>query len=166
MKKHMVLLPLMLMCALVASGCREAPRIKKGDRLPSITLDDIDGGNVIVPDELGGQVNVLLFWHEGCQYCKEGMPATEGLYRKYAGKGFEFVAIQVGGSRETSVELVREHGLTFPMLYDRESVVLKEYGIFGTPTMFFADGQGILKEKILGDLDARTLEEMVLEKLR
>jgi thiol-disulfide isomerase/thioredoxin len=118
-----------------------------------------------VPDGLEGKVVVLLFWHEGCHYCKEGMPATEELYRKYGERGFEFAAVQVGGSQKTGRDLVSEHGLTFPMLYDRESTVLEEYRIFGTPTMFFMDGQGRLTEKILGDLDARALEEMVLEKL-
>ena len=93
------------------------------------------------------------------------MPEIESLYERIKGKGFQFVAIQIGGSASASEEFKKRFGITFPMLHDEKSAIINLYGIAGVPTMFLVDRQGAVQEKILGGLDGAALEELVSKRL-
>ena len=146
-------------------GCSKGPAVKIGQRAPDIRLMALDGKSVSIPGDLKGEVVVMLFWAEGCAYCEKDMPNIEAAYRDLKGQGMEFVAVQVGGSPETSARMLEDNGITFRMLHDPHSIVRKKFGIKAVPTMFFLDSQGRITEKILGGLNSSLLRELVMEKL-
>ena len=146
-------------------GCSKGPVVKIGERAPDIRLSALDGTKVSIPGDLKGEVVVMLFWAEGCSYCEKDMPNIEAAYKDLKDQGLEFVAVQVGGSPDTSVRMLEQNGITFSMLHDPRSIVRKKFGIKAVPTMFFLDSQGRITEKILGGLNPRMLREIVLEKL-
>ncbi|MBI5222801.1 redoxin domain-containing protein, partial [Candidatus Micrarchaeota archaeon] len=47
--------------------------------------------------------------------------------------------------------------LTFPILIDKGMSVTKLYKVFATPTSFFIDKNGVMKEKVLGELSEETI---------
>ncbi len=164
MKFMAVALALFVMTVL--SGCEHAkPPLKIGDPLPALTLPSIDGFQMELPAAIKGKVTVILFWEEGCRYCERGMPDIVSVYDKLKDKGFQFVAIQIGGSPGASEEFKKRFGITFPMLHDPKSAIIDLYGIAGVPTMFLVDKAGIVQEKILGGLDGPGIEELVKPRL-
>lgn len=159
---------LIVMCLIAVLGCdtQKAPVVKIGAPLPAASLPSLDGAMVELPATMKGKVIVLLFWAEGCKYCERGMPEIEAMYERLKAQGYEFVTVQVGGGRSASEELQKKFGLTFRMLYDSKSDIIKPYGIAGVPTMFVVDRQGAVREKVLGGLEAATLQELVQKYLK
>ena len=161
----LLLLSLSLVLLYGLYGCSKGSAVKIGERAPDISLMALDGTEVSIPADLKGEVVVILFWAEGCSYCEKDMPNIEAAYKDLKGQGLEFVAVQVGGSPETSALMLEKNSITFSMLHDPRSIVRKKFGIKAVPTMFFLDSQGRITEKILGGLNSRMLREIVLEKL-
>ena len=52
-------------------------------------------------------------------------------------------------------------GLTFPLLIDENRDATKKYKVFGVPTSFLIDKEGIIRERFFGDLSNVELEKMV-----
>ena len=149
------------------SGCQgqKGPALSKGSPLPAVSLPATDGRSLSIPGDIKGKLTVLLFWGQGCSYCRKEMPLIEPLYRKYRDRGFSFVAILIGPGMEASIDMKAEMGLSFPMAVDESGSLRKLYGIAAVPTMFVLDEQGNLRERVLGGLGARDLEKMIQEGL-
>lgn len=155
-----------LMFTIPLGGCenKKAPRVRSGQVLPSVSLPDTLGNTVTIPSGLeGDRINVILFWSQGCVYCKKEMPLIQPLYQKYREKGFSFVAIHMGKGLEASREMKADMGLGFTMLVDEKASLKKLYGVMAVPTMFVLDGKGVVMEKVLGGLGAQDIEKMIQE---
>jgi len=148
-------------------GCdrKKGPTLRKGSPLPSVSLPDTEGNTIDIPGNFRGKLTVILFWSQGCHYCKKEMPFIEPLYAKYSARGFSFVAVHMGPGMEAAKAMKTDMGLSFPLVIDEKSSLRKLYGIVTVPTMFVLDESGLLSEKILGGLGARDIEKMLEESL-
>lgn len=162
-----ITMTVLLLASALASGCQgsKGPTVSKGSVLPGISLPATDGRQLNIPGDMKGDLTVLLFWSQGCHYCKKEMPLIEPLYRKYRERGFSFVAIHMGPGMEASREMKEEMGLSFPIAVDESSSLGKRYGIVSVPTMFVLDRNGIVLEKVLGGLGAGDLEKLIKENI-
>jgi hypothetical protein len=63
------------------------------------------------------------------------MPSLERLYREYRDRGLRAVAISIddGGQVDLINEFVSEHGLTFDVLHDPKSAIMRQYPVRGVP---------------------------------
>jgi peroxiredoxin len=157
----------LLLASVLAAGCqvRKGPTVSKVAARPVISLPSTDGKSINIPGDMKGNLTVLLFWSQGCPYCKKEMPLIEPLFKKYRHRGFSFVAVHMGDGMEASRSIKRDMGLTFPIVVDEKSSLRKLYGIVSVPTMFVLDGNGIVREKVLGGLGAGDLEKMIEERI-
>jgi cytochrome c biogenesis protein CcmG/thiol:disulfide interchange protein DsbE len=62
------------------------------------------------------------------------------------------LGIAVEDGRAAVTEYVKEVKLIFPIALDLNSTVKRSYRIFGPPATFFIDGQGILRDVVLGPI--------------
>ena len=53
---------------------------------------------------------------------------------------------------------LRRHDLSLPILLDLEALVTQSYVVRATPTYFFIDREGILRDVIVGSPDPRVLQ--------
>jgi len=148
-------------------GChdKKGPTLRKGSSLPSVSLPDTGGGTIDIPGDVMGKLTVILFWSQGCPYCKKEMPFIEPLYAKYRGRGFSFVAVHLGPGMDAAAGMKADMELSFPIVVDERAILRKLYGIVSVPTMFVLEEDGLLSEKILGGLGARDIEKMLEERL-
>ena len=166
--KHLLLIITVITFALVIlTGCtsdKKGPTLKRGERVPDINFVSTDGGaSYSLPAETAGKLTVILFWSEGCPYCKKEMPFIQPVYEKYRDSGFEFVAVHAGPGMEASVAMKKSMGLTFPMVVDKDFRSKKAYGVRAVPSMYVLDAEGRLKERILGGLGAADIEKLIIE---
>jgi peroxiredoxin len=95
------------------------------------------------------------------------MPAMQRLYQDYQELGFEILAVNstVQDRPDQARAFTEELGLTFPILYDSEGDVTRQYQVRALPTSFFIDPQGIIQEVVVGGPMAEALLRVRAERL-
>jgi peroxiredoxin len=132
-----------------------------GGPAPEIALPDLQGQEVKLSD-LRGKVVLVNFWATWCKPCKEEMPAMQAAYDKLRDKGFVVLAVNELEDVKRVAEHIQTHGHTFPVVMDHNNRVANRYGVVGLPASFLVDPQGIVRERISGNLlTEQTITEMV-----
>jgi len=137
---------------------QEAPELEGdiGDR--HVTLSDLDGRPIRLAD-LRGRPVWLNFWASWCPPCQAETPVLREVYERHKGEGLALVAVAV---QETTVEdvraYVRTYGLEYTIGFDATSAIFHTYRVFGLPTQFFIDREGIIRSVVLGPVDVTLAE--------
>ena len=140
------------------SGCAEKSVPKIGETPPAISCNDVNGEYIDL-NRLKGNVVVIYFWSSSC--CGERLKQLEPWFSLNKYNGLSILAVNVGDD-ENSVRLfARNYGLTLTMLTDEHVMISRQYGIIGFPTIFILDRNGVIRNKIVGDIDAAHLFKLV-----
>ena len=139
-------------CALAAVPCPEDAR-----RTPACRIDD--AGAIRVCD-LFGRPLVISFWFTKSGDCVAQQDVVEAVHRRYRDR-VGFLSLDIHDDREDVRELVREHGWTMPVGYDRDGAVGSLYRVGGCPTFAYAYPGGTLQSASAGELTAAELEARV-----
>ena len=120
---------------------------------PDFALQDLDGRTLQLADYRGKLV-FLNVWATWCPPCREEMPSMESLHRRMQGTDFVMLAVSQDEDGSAVVKpFVRQMGLTFPVLLDRQGVVSQRYGVTGYPETFIIDRDGRVIQHIIGPED-------------
>jgi peroxiredoxin len=157
--KGCLLSALVLATLLLCTGCDEKKGVKIGDNPPAISDNDIHGEFVSLA-QLKGKIVIVYFWTNSC--CGDSLKELEPIYSRNKYKGLEILAINEMDSRKDVESYALNNRLTFTMLTDEHSMLFKQYKVLGFPTVFILDRSGIVREKILGDVQIAKLEKLVL----
>ena len=141
-------------------GCEKKPPLKIGDNAPVISGNDIHGEPVGL-DRFKGKIVVIFFWTNSC--CGDKLKLLEPLFRQYKDKGLAILAVNEGNSKEEVETYTKTNDLTFVMQTDEYAITSKRYGIIGFPTIFILDKNGIIRKKILGDIQTEQLQKLILQ---
>jgi peroxiredoxin len=106
-----------------------------------------------------GKPLVLNFFASWCDPCREEMPLINELATKGVKHGYSVLGIAVEDTRAAVTEYVKEAKLVFPIALDLNSTVKRSYRIFGPPATFFIDGQGVIRDVVLGPISAERARE-------
>ena len=63
-------------------------------------------------------------------------------------------------------QFMQTNNLSFPVLLDIDGSVALDYSVFGIPTTFFIDGNGIIKDKKLGPFNSTAEIESSISKIQ
>jgi peroxiredoxin len=122
-----------------------------GGPAPEIALPDLQGQEVKLSD-FRGKVVLVNFWATWCKPCKEEMPAMQAAYDKLRDRGFVVLAVNELEDVKRVAEHIQTHGHTFLVVMDHNNRVANRYGVVGLPASFIIDPQGIVRERISGNL--------------
>ncbi|HEU4706784.1 MAG TPA: TlpA disulfide reductase family protein [Solirubrobacterales bacterium] len=103
---------------------------------------------------------VISFWFEKGGGCVEQQDVVQRLDRRYRGR-VGFLSLDIRDDRDALRELIRRHGWTMPVGYDRDGAVGGLYGVGGCPTFAYVYPGGTLQSASIGDLTATQLGERV-----
>ncbi|MFZ6018588.1 MAG: TlpA family protein disulfide reductase [Chloroflexota bacterium] len=144
---------------LTAQRERQIPQ--SGQKFPDFSLESLDGEKITF-SELVGKPIVVNFWATWCDPCKEEMPLFEAIYRENSG----IVMLGVNYNEPANIirRFVEERGITFPVLLDADGKIAERFQVFGFPTTYFIDRDGILRSTHVGQLDEQILSSY-LEKI-
>ena len=149
---------------LAGKNARKYPRIVKeiaryaqldktaaGQPFADFTIEggNPDGTPVKFSDYVGQGKYVLVdFWASWCGPCKAEMPNLKNVYEKYKGDQFELVGVAVWDKREDTEKAISELGITWPVIYDAQTLPTDIYGINGIPhiILFGPDGTILARE--------------------
>lgn len=139
-------------------GDKEKP-LDVGDMALDFTLTDLDGQVVSLSDYKGKAI-MLNFWGTFCPPCVTEMPLFQDYYEDYEEEGLVVLGVNLNEPPVTVRRFVKEYGLTFPILLDKD-VVRKQYGVRQYPTTFFIDRDGVIQRKVDMLIIERTLKPLV-----
>ncbi len=144
-----VILPIILTCALLITGCSAPSGARVGEPAPDFQLKDLDGQSTSLSNFRDKPV-LINFWATRCPECLAEMPYLQQVYEERSDEGLVVLAINIGDSPSEVKEFLQTHNLSLPVLLDTEENVARKYNITGIPTSFFIDGDGIIRQKIIG----------------
>jgi peroxiredoxin len=120
---------------------------------PDFTLHDLTGKKVRLRD-FKGKAIILNFWSTSCSPCVAEIPALNALYHDLKASGLVVIGISVDPAEKTVREFVERKHIEYPVLMDTsQEIYFDEYGLFGLPVNILIDRSGMIKEKLIGQID-------------
>ena len=129
---------------------------------PAVAFDlkSLDG-KLLNLETFHGKPLVLNFFASWCDPCRDEMPLINELASQGKKDGYSVLGVAVEDSRAAVSEFAKESQLAFPIALDLNNTVKRAYRIFGPPATFFIDGQGVLRDVVLGPVTReRALEAL------
>lgn len=124
----------MLLATVAVAGSNSGPA-------PDFSLQSLDGSTVRLSD-LKGQVVLINFWATWCAPCREEMPLLDAIYQKYNRLGVELLGINVEDDASGARKYLNETPVTFPILFDPDGRVSKQYQVKAMPSTILVDRHG------------------------
>ena len=125
----------------------------------------IDVAGAIRVCDLFGEPLVISFWFTKGGGCADQQDVVQQAFERYRGR-VGFLSLDIRDDRDTLRELIRRHGWTMPVGYDRDGAVGSLYGVGGCPTFAYVYPGGTLQSASIGDLTVTQLNghvEQLLE---
>jgi len=118
---------------------------------PDYRLVDVDGNKQQL-SSLRGKVVLINFWATWCPPCRRELPSMQRLADALAGEAFVMHAIDTGEDETEIMPFIFSTGieLRYPILLDRDSVVLKSWPVVALPTSFVVDPEGRIVYRAVG----------------
>lgn len=114
------------------------------DPAPDFTLTSSTGENVRLAEQRG-QVVMLNFWASWCGPCRKEMPLLDEMSKRYSAAGFVLYGVNVEEDNTDAKKLIKELGVSFPILYDTESKASSLYNVDAMPTTVVIDKKGEIR---------------------
>jgi len=111
---------------------------------PDFTLKSATGANLKL-SEFRGEVVLLNFWASWCGPCRQEMPLLSELHEQYRDLGFTVLGVNVEEDTRKARKLLEDAPVSFPVLFDSESVVSREYDVIAMPSTILVDRNGRLR---------------------
>lgn len=111
---------------------------------PDFILKSNSGKNIRLED-LRGQVVMLNFWASWCGPCRQEMPLLDELYKRYGRAGFTLLGVNVDTNPADADRYLKKVQVSFPVLYDTQSVAAKAYDVSAMPTTIMIGRDGKMR---------------------
>jgi peroxiredoxin len=95
------------------------------------------------------------------------MPAMNTVYQKFRDQGLVVLGVNTTfQDDETSARAaIRDWGLTFPIVFDRDGKTSHQYRVEAMPTTFFIGRDGVIRDIVFGGPMSEALIASKIEKL-
>lgn len=143
------------MLGLAVPVAAEAPVL--GKELPSFYLSTLNPEKssvrrVVLQQVVGAgkpaKALVVVFFDADCQPCRHMLPELNKVYARYHKQGLFVVGVDSDSKPEKIAQarkMIDDMAITFPVVADRFLALSRRYGIEAYPTIFVADGRGLLR---------------------
>lgn len=133
-----------------------------GDRAPEVTITGPEGSPAPLLDLDGRPLSLaalrghpvwINFWATWCPPCQSETPTIRDLAKAYAPRGLVVVGISVQEATEDDVRAYAvRYGLGYTIAADLAGDVFRRYRVYGLPTQYFLDGDGVIRSIVQGPI--------------
>jgi len=111
---------------------------------PDFALKSSTGENLRL-SEYRGDVVMINFWATWCGPCRQEMPLLDQLYTRYERVGFSLLGVNIDDDSSRAMDMIRELGVSFPVLFDARKEVSKLYNVDAMPVTVLVDREGVVR---------------------
>ncbi|CAN5500045.1 TlpA disulfide reductase family protein [soil metagenome] len=132
---------------------------------PTVAYTVLDGTKVDT-SQLRGKVVLVNFWATSCVTCVQEMPQMIATHNKFAGKGYETMAVAMSYDPPAYVvNFTETRKLPFKVVIDNTGSIARSFGdVQLTPTSVLINKRGEVVKRYVGEPDFAALHTLV-EKL-
>jgi peroxiredoxin len=147
-------------------GSSAPPNPQVGFVAPGFTLDSLTGDPVTLAD-LRGKAVVLNLWASWCPPCRSEMPALNAIHQKFRDQGLVVLGVNTTyqDDEANARAAIRDWGLTFPIVFDRDGATSRQYRVQAMPTTFFIGRDGVIRDIVFGGPMSEALIASKIEQL-
>ena len=115
-----------------------------GQAAPDFVLKSASGENLRL-SEYRGDVVMINFWATWCGPCRQEMPLLDELHSRYNRVGFNLLGVNIDDDSREAMQMVKELGVSFPVLFDETKQVSKLYQVEAMPVTVLLDREGTVR---------------------
>ncbi len=149
------LIPLFVFFALIgalAFGLTRDPRILPSELIekpfPDFALEDLEGGRIITPSVLEGQVSLVNVFGSWCVACTVEHPQLMAIRNE---PDLKLIGIDWRDTRDAANRWLVKHGNPYDLvIFDPNSKLIVPLGVSGAPESFIVDKAGQIRYKHVG----------------
>ena len=134
-----------------------------GPAVPSDSMEAFTGGSVSLTDYAGTPM-VVNFWASWCPPCIAEMPDLEAVHQMADGQ-VDFVGINTQDTPDRAAELAEQTAVTYDLVRDPDGGLFQAFGVFGMPSTFYVDADGLIVGRHTGLLTQQALIDDIREHL-
>ena len=139
---------------------QRAPELSGTEGGRDVALSGLDGRPISLAS-LRGHPVWINFWATWCPPCQRETPNLRDAYGKHKGDGLVLIGIDVQEDAESVRKYATTYGLTYPIGLDVTGAVFRTYLIFGLPSHYFLDRDGIIRGRYFGPMTADQIERQL-----
>jgi cytochrome c biogenesis protein CcmG/thiol:disulfide interchange protein DsbE len=140
------------------------PRRAREPFLPSFELSTL-GGETISLKDFAGKIVVLDFWATWCPSCRTAVPEIKDLIKRYGNEQLVVISISWDQNEKAWRQYISDHEMNWLHARDLESALSRKLGVYAVPTYLVIDGDGFIKERIVGTNPRQSIAYRLRERL-
>jgi peroxiredoxin len=139
------------------TSLKVAPKV--GALAPPFELETPSGEKISL-ESFRGRPLILNFWATWCPPCRAEMPDLQAFYEHNQDRGVVVIGIDQAEDAKAVDKFLSEFEprITYPILLDKDKEVSRKYRLFGLPSSFFIDRDGIIRAVWPGFMNAEVIE--------
>ena len=94
---------------------------------------------------------VLAFFVSGSDACVRQVDTLQQVSHQFSSSAVTFAAVAVSASKGPTAKLVRRHGWSIPVAYDRDGSVGSLYGVAICPLVELVNRGGVVRFRLIGE---------------
>lgn len=110
---------------------------------------------------VAGKISVVNFWATWCVECRREHPDFVRVAERYRDEPVALVGVIFQDDPEAVRDYMQKMGGDWPNVEDPEGRVAIDWGVYGVPETFLVDAGGIIRAKVIGRIDERTLRAWI-----
>lgn len=136
-----------------------------GDKLPDLTVTDLEGKAVSISDlQKDARVLVLVFWDSQTDLAKLELEYLQKeIAEPRAEQGVRVVAINRGDPADAVRQVMDAHGVAFPVLLDTRASAFGKLATRSVPRTYVIDSNGTVRNLWVGFTGQGTISEIQKE---
>lgn len=132
----------------IALAAKPATKPATGDVAPDFEIIQLDGTKFKLSDYTGKQSVYLIFWNTWCSFCMKKTPKLKATQLNLAD---QIKVIAINTTTKDSVAAIKafqkRFATNYPIAYDAGKKVTDLYAVWGTPTEFIIDINGVIQHR-------------------
>jgi len=161
------LIPLVLFLSLVillynglGKDTRLLPSVLIDKPVPKFALPSLMTGKTITNKNLKGQMYLLNVWASWCPNCRVEHPMVTEFARQNI---IPVYGLNYKDETNNAKAWLNQFGNPYTdILIDAKGLVGIDFGVYGAPETFLVDGEGIIRHKIVGELNPQNIQNEIL----
>ncbi|MBX3224030.1 MAG: TlpA family protein disulfide reductase [Labilithrix sp.] len=110
---------------------------------------------------LRGRPVVLDFWATWCGPCQAEAPIVNTIALRHKDKGLAVIGVNTSDEEGLAARFAKKKGLSFPIVYDQNNTIAKQYGVTNLPTLVVVSKTGKIVAIRHGVTSDSALDEIV-----